>query len=646
MNRVILAGIAVLLALFVSLIAPGAPPTARAESKLDLDACTLTLGADPGVETPARCGTFQVPEDWSQPDGRQITLRVAVLPALSPNPRGAPIFHFEGGPGASAIEGYSTIWHSAYEGFRADHDIVLIDQRGTGGSTSLQCTEFTSSALDDLAKGLSPEQRIEQSRERYTACLNRLAATTDPAQYTTAALADDTDAVRAALGYDQINIFGSSYGTWLGQIYLARHGDHVNAAVLEGTVGPWNEHVLSVGQNIQDTLYRVFDLCAADADCNRTYPDLRTRLDEAVQALSVPAKALGISAASGQSYAVVITRDDFLGTLQALLDTGSSVATIPKVVTDAARGQFTTPATIMVALAEQADSVSLGMFQSIICAESLAYATPDDIQKAMDGSFYGTGDAVIESLIDGCRVWRSGEVDPADIAPARSDRPVLILAGGFDSRTPVAYAEEADARLSRSTLAVFPYQGHGILPFSGCAQQLAAQFFLTPDAPLDVSCAAQDTAPRFQGAVQLQFERYNDPAGAFRVNIPLGWQRQPDPAGSDTQGMAFFQPPESEGARQILGIGAFGAVSADEAQRRAEAVIAARFGAVNARGALDVFGMKLIEYSARVGDDIGSGALIIIPAGGSTRVIWYAAPPNVFVSVFENIVVGVTPSLQ
>jgi pimeloyl-ACP methyl ester carboxylesterase len=645
MKRLSHAGLA--LALAFILLSPGAPNATRAESRLVLEDCTLELGADPGVETPARCGEFEVPEDWSQPDGRHITLHVAVLPALSPSPRGAPIFHFEGGPGGSAIEGYTALWFSAYDAFRADHDIVLIDQRGTGRSTSLQCTEFTDTALSDLAEERSPEQRISLSRERYAACLTRLAQTTDPAQYTTAALADDTDAVRAALGYDQINIFGSSYGTWLGQIYVARHGEHVNAAILEGTVGPWNEHVLSVGANIEAALNHVFDLCAVDEDCNRTYPDLRARLDEAVHHLDTPIATMGVSSTSGETYPVVVTRDDFLGTLQALMDTGSSVASIPKVVNEAAQGQFSTPATIMVALAEQADSVSVGMFQSVICAESLAFATPEDIRQAMDGSLYGAGDGIIESLVDTCQVWRSGEVDPADVAPTHSDRPVLIFAGGFDSRTPLAYAKEAVARLSHSTLAVFPYQGHGILPFSGCAQHLAAQFFMTPDAPLDVSCAAGDIAPRFQGTVHLDFERYNDPVGAFRVNVPVGWQRQPDPVSDKSRsGMAFFHPPASQDALQVLGVGVFGSISADEAQVRAEASLEARYGALSARGSVDVLGIKLTEYTTRVQDDIYSGALIVITAGGSTRVIWYAAPSNAFVSVFDSIIIGVMPSLQ
>lgn len=644
MQRFLQVGLAI--ALVVATLALGAPDVARAESRLVLEDCALQLGAAPGVETPARCGAFDVPEDWSKPDGRHITLQVAVLPALSANPRGAPIFHFEGGPGGSAIEGFSTIWYSAYESFRPDHDIVLIDQRGTGKSTSLQCTEVTDAALSDLAEGQSPDARIETERQRYAACLDRLAKTTDPAQYTTTALADDTDAVRAALGYDQINIFGSSYGTWLGQIYLARHGEHVNAALLEGTVGPWNAHVLHVGSNIESALNRVFDLCAADAGCNRIYPDLRIRLDEAVSNLDTPASTVGVSATTGQTYPVVVTRDDFLGTLQALLDTGSSVATIPKVVTEAAHGQYTTPATIMVALAEQADSVSVGLFQSVICAESLAFATPDDIQQAMDGSFYGAGDTVIEGLLDTCRVWRSGEVDPADIAPAHSDRPVLIFAGGFDSRTPVAYAEEAETRLSHSTLAVFPYQGHGILPFSGCAQRLAAQFFMTPNKALDVSCAANDIVPRFQGTVRLNFVRYVDPAGAFRVNVPEGWQRQPDPALSEAQGMVFFHPSASDSAPQVLGVGVFGRASADEAQARAQAIVEARYGPLNARGSVNLFGLKLTEYAAHVGDDIFGGALTVITVGGSTRVIWYAAPSNVFLSMFDSIVLGVTPSLQ
>src|SRR5262249_13909148 len=151
-----------------------------------------------------------------------------------------PIFHFEGGPGASAITNFGQTFFGAYRDLRQDHDVVLVDQRGTGLSSSIQCTEATDKALEDLGKPEESDEGTATFITRLTACLNRLSATTDPAFYTSTVLADDTDAVRAALGYDQIDVIGVSYGTWLGQIYLRRHGEHVHAMVLDSLAGPWN----------------------------------------------------------------------------------------------------------------------------------------------------------------------------------------------------------------------------------------------------------------------------------------------------------------------------------------------------------------------------------------------------------------------
>jgi pimeloyl-ACP methyl ester carboxylesterase len=648
MRRVVLGGLALMLALASVAFLPNGTQMARAQpaTALLLEDCSLSVGAGAVTRAiSARCGVLEVPEDWADPAGRRIRISVAVLPATGPAPSGLPIFHFEGGPGGSAITGFSRLWWSAYNSLRSNHDIVLIDQRGTGRSTSLQCTEFIEPAFDDLAAARTPAEEQALSLARYEACLARLAATTDPAHYTTAALVNDTNAVRQALGYDRINIFGTSYGTWLAQFYLDRYGETVNAAILEGALGPWNEHVLQVGSSVEAALNRVFDLCASDSVCGRVYPNLPEQLRTVLFALERrPVTAVGIGLQSNRSYTVGITRDRFLSVLQLMLDTSSTVGFIPQIIAQATLGVYSTPAAILATVAEQVDTVSIGLFQSVICAESVAFFTPERIAQYATGALFGRGDSLVQDIIESCRRWRSAELDDADVAPIVSDRPVLILSGEFDPRTPVAFALETAARLKRSTLAIFPYQGHGILPFSQCAQQLVARFLASPESPLDVSCASQENRPLFGGAVDVQYVAYTDPGGAFRVNIPAGWRRQE--ATSADEGMAFFTSPPGAAPAQHLGIAIYPGMSPAEARRRIEAALWVRFGTLEEQATATSMGTTITEYRLPLDTGVYSAALVILPAGQGARALWFAAPASMFLASFTSIMFNVLSSLR
>jgi pimeloyl-ACP methyl ester carboxylesterase len=104
-------------------------------------------------------------------------------------------------------------------------DLVLFDQRGTGQSNRMACPRQIEESL-----GLVPLD--DKMLQDLRACLAQLDG--DPGAYTTAWGMDDLDEVRAALGYDQINLYGESYGPTAEQVYLQRHAAHVRTMALEG----------------------------------------------------------------------------------------------------------------------------------------------------------------------------------------------------------------------------------------------------------------------------------------------------------------------------------------------------------------------------------------------------------------------------
>ncbi|HET6683377.1 MAG TPA: hypothetical protein VFG75_06750, partial [Gaiella sp.] len=108
------------------------PAGATAAPELPLHACRITGGIA------ALCGRFDVPENRAQRGGRSISLRVAVIPARERPRARDPLVYLAGGPGGSAVDSAAAML-PALGGINLHRDIVLVDQRGTGGSNHLVC---------------------------------------------------------------------------------------------------------------------------------------------------------------------------------------------------------------------------------------------------------------------------------------------------------------------------------------------------------------------------------------------------------------------------------------------------------------------------------------------------------------------------
>jgi len=181
------------------------------------------------VERDARCGTYEVFEDRAHRSGRKIALKVVVVPATSPTPAKDAVLWLHGGPGAAATQTASAAGAGGFlEALGRDRDLVFVDQRGTGESNPLACDLADDPA--DLAAYFGELFPVAKVR----ACRTKVEAIADPRLYTTPIAVDDFDEVRAALGYDQIDLVAASYGTIAALIYLREHADHVRSAFLLG----------------------------------------------------------------------------------------------------------------------------------------------------------------------------------------------------------------------------------------------------------------------------------------------------------------------------------------------------------------------------------------------------------------------------
>jgi pimeloyl-ACP methyl ester carboxylesterase len=200
--------------------------------------------------------------------GRMISLNVAVIKAQSPDPAPDPIFYLAGGPGdAATADGARQQFPSSLS---YNHDLVFVDQRGTGGSNRV----LIPSDSPDLS-GMTPEEADAAARAWVEKPLSEIDM--DPQYYTTSVAMDDLDEVRQALGYDKIDLVGYSYGATAAQYYLRQHEEHVRTVFL-GVGSLLDVPVFELWAHSSQRVFDlIFDRCQAETACKSAFPNL---LDE------------------------------------------------------------------------------------------------------------------------------------------------------------------------------------------------------------------------------------------------------------------------------------------------------------------------------------------------------------------------------
>lgn len=456
-----------------------------AEKEIALEPCRLEgLGAE------ALCGVHRVYEDREARQGRSIDLRVAVVPALAASPRSDPLVLLVGGPGqAATLAGVAVV--EALRKVRQRRDIVLVDQRGTGQSNPLRCEADRSVPLDEL---FAPRPEVAKTR----ACLDALDA--DTRLYATPTAMDDLDEVRAALGYEQLNLWGGSYGTRAALVYLRRYPQRVRSLILDGSAPASLKLPLYAARDAQRALELTYSDCQNDPDCQRAFPEARVEFERLLAALDeAPFDARVTHPRTGVDTPLRIERAGVAAAVRNLLYLPQLAGLLPLAVQRARSGDFGAFIASADAFADGVD-LATGMFLSVVCAEDVPRFDAAEADAAMRGTFLAG--AWLHDMRDQCQAWPAALL-PADYhQPVDSDVPSLLLSGNLDPVTPPSWGEEVASHLSRSRHIVVPGAGHGTTSL-GCIPELVAEFIesLDPHA-LDVACVRRLTRPAFFTSLQ------------------------------------------------------------------------------------------------------------------------------------------------
>lgn len=456
------------------------PGTEAPRRAVSLAACRL-----PGVESEARCGKFEVWEDRTARTGRRIAINIAVIPARMRSREPDPIFVFAGGPGQGAVSLADQVM-PLFAKLNDTRDVVLVDQRGTGESHPLDC-EDDDAPLQSLFEDTLPGDLVRK-------CLAGLDA--DPRQYITSIAVEDLEEVRAALGYDKLNLWAGSYGTRAALEYLRRHGNHVRTMVLDGVAPSTMKMPLSFVSDGEAALRKLLAGCEAQAPCRQAYPDLGATIRGLREEFARHPERVGIQdPRTGERETIRVTQNVFLSGLFRPLYVAELASLLPYGVEAAAEGDFNP---LLAQNLEFADDVSenlaLGMHLSVICAEDVPRITAQDLAAA-DHAFFGR--ALVDDYIAACRIWPRGRV-PADYYdPVRSDVQALLLSGGIDPATPPHHAAQVAATLPNARHFIAPQVGHGVSE-RGCAPRLIEAFVRKGSArALDGKCLEHIPRPLF-----------------------------------------------------------------------------------------------------------------------------------------------------
>ena len=452
--------------------------TPTPESSIVLEDCILTSPG--GRQIDARCGTLTVPEDRANPGARRIDLNVAVIPAIKRDPEPDALFLLAGGPGQSAIETFPAMINLMFQ-IHEDRDIVLVDQRGTGESRPLRC--------------LDPEEdeslTDEQALAIYKACPETLDA--DLRFYTTEIAMADLDEVRAALGYDVINLYGASYGTRAALTYLRMFPERVRTLTLDAVVDPGFVMFMDAAEDGQAALDDFFARCEADEACRTAFPDLRmefgellSRFDQASTNITIP------DPLTHEPLELTVTRQIITNMVFNTLYVPDLVATLPVSIHAAYADENYVP------LISQALLVNAGlydgMFYAVTCTEDAPLISAEAAVERSEGSIFG--DRTVE-FAEVCAEWPKGNVSDEFRSPVISDVPVLILSGAADPITPPRHAEAIAEDLTNELHLVFPGMGHGNLT-TRCSINIFKDFIETASTRgLDTGCVENIQPPPF-----------------------------------------------------------------------------------------------------------------------------------------------------
>lgn len=450
--------------------------------------CTFDIPEGEDVE----CGFLTVPQSRAAPDLGRARIPAAVFKSDSPYRQLDPVVYLDGGPGGNTLDEMPFIYDVVKE-VAPDRDVIIFDQRGAGGSTpSLDCPEVEKVNYEILATTLTIDQRVVEDISAVKTCRDRLErAGVDPSFATSAENAADVNDLRIALGYEQWNLYGVSYGTKLALTVMRDHPEGVRSVILDSTYPLQTNLFGEIQTDFDRALSALFASCAADSFCSTTFPDLETVFYADVDELNRAPVQFGISVESGRTDLVAKIDGIWLSSLVfSAMYSEDLISLLPQLIFDIHGRHYGLVDRFVDGWFRDSEGVSVGMYYSVECAEEMPFVLRDAV---LDGAkahphLAAFNEYNTKSLFGACDTWQAPPAGGIADEAVHSTIPTLVLAGEFDPITPPAWGQMVAGDLENSYFFQFPGIGHGAAFSDECPAGMAEAFIEDPNREPSASC--------------------------------------------------------------------------------------------------------------------------------------------------------------
>lgn len=477
------------------------------------------------------CGFVVVPEDRSDPNNSE-TIRLAVAVRRGDGSQPDPVVLLAGGPGESVIPN-AALYANLFGQIAGSRDLVFFDQRGVGASEpSLQCPGFTEVYIANLNE-TDPLVAVQANLDFYAECRDALLAEGyNLNAFDTVQNAADVNDLAAALGYEQVNLLGVSYGSLLAQSVMRDFPSVVRSVVIDSVLPTTRSFFIDSSISAANTVERLLDTCAADEACNAAYPNLRETLYATVETLNDNPVPLTITdPITGDVYDMQLTGDAVIGTLLLFLYQTPVIPSLPQAIYTVSQGNYDLIAQLNGQILPQIGALTRGMQFATQCADDLIGRDPvaeyPDIVASLPEVYRGRVEPEVaaELAIAGlCSLWGVEPLDASVKDPVISDIPALVFAGEFDPVTPPEFASEVAENLANSYFYTLPSTGHSVNVASGCARSISTAFIEDPTTEPDTSCIDEIAPIAFTlPTTEFAFEPLESETFGYTSIVPEGW---------------------------------------------------------------------------------------------------------------------------
>ena len=490
------------------------------------------------------CGLIKVPENREVEGSRTIELNYVRILATGKDhedeeveTRDDPVIYLTGGPGVTV---------DVYVDRLKDHrlvsrrDLYILEQRGIGNSGDF-CPFYDNRNRADLSH--RDRQAAERSAlDQAEACIQgAIDRGVDVTGYNTFENARDVKALRLALGFEDWNVWGISYGSVLGQAYMRVDPEGIRAAVIDAIVPLDLGELMRISHWHKANLDRLFSACADQSDCARVYDGLRDRYMAAIQTINDSPVTIEFEATEMYPDGEATLFSTVLGGLPfSLMYEQEAHPALPAIIDGLTRAVESDDDTFFRALAQAMSmggggmgiGISMGMATAVRCQDgyvdtAAAFADQDaDLYPTLFSVF--NHPAIADEAPRRCRAVGLPPRDMSQYAPVQTDLPVVVANGRWDPVTPAELAEYIMPGFENGELVIFPHAGHGPTRSIPCAGDWLNAWYDNPSAPVGRECvdegeeAAEFVAPYFRSSVMVDALALMN-TNEDRLKIHGGW---------------------------------------------------------------------------------------------------------------------------